>query len=149
MTFKSLWWNQQFQNHNFSSDLEDLTSESIREAFRASYEELSKPLPFLFSDIFPFTLSAHCCRSFLQRPGLPATANPRDYYLSKLEQFLITIFAVRYPIQCSWKVEAPIRTFLESISVPVADQLEHFKWTDLYADMHSYNIEKILEKLHS
>lgn len=92
---------------------------------------MSRPLPFLLSDIFPFTLIAHCCKSFLQRPGLPATAEPRDYYLSKLEQFLITIFAVRYPIQSSLKVEASIRTFPESISEHRAEQLQHFNWAGL------------------
>ena len=77
-----------FRNHNWNDFFGDLRQDEelyIEAELRRSYATPSGPEPYFYR-ILPVTLTPESCDSFLRSTSLPITA--RDYYLSKLFQFL-------------------------------------------------------------
>jgi len=86
------------RKHNFCNFLQPV--EPVSEDYIVGHLEQSFPpaphgLEPYFDSVFEFTLSVDCCASFIRaNPELPIT--PRDYYLSKLFQFLFEVLVVAY-----------------------------------------------------
>jgi hypothetical protein len=99
-----------FRDHNFSDfwndaggggdPVERVTGDRINWFIRTSYEpDSTRPGRLTgfspeFDPIFPLTFSQACCDAFIRSTVLPIT--PRDYYLSKLFQFLRSALIARF-----------------------------------------------------
>lgn len=82
----------EFQAHNYQKSGSEVRpvpdpSPGVAEAFRI--RRPYRPEPALIETL-AFTMSPQCCKSFLRQSHFPVTA--RDYYLSKLYQFLLIAY---------------------------------------------------------
>ena len=134
-SFKYLGRNEQFRNYNFGSDLQQVTEAGLVEQLAENCDPNSSKLPPLFADIFPFTLSSACCQGFLSQPGLPHAPHPRDYYLSKLNQFLLMLFHRLFVVYDESVVEDSLRDFLKSIPDEMLPHLHECKWQEIFDDI--------------
>jgi hypothetical protein len=98
--FTNLTYSQAFLDFNFCDFFaEDAPGGQIGEVGEAYLSSQLKgpdsPEPY-FWRILPTTLSPACCDTFLRHNRLPAM--PRDYYLSKLHQFIYEAFRCVYSL---------------------------------------------------
>ena len=97
--FRNLYYfSAEFRNHNWNDFFGDLRQDQepyIEAELRKSYADPRRggPEPYFYS-IFPATMSAAACASFLRHTTLPITE--RDYYLSKLFQFLYVPLELKF-----------------------------------------------------
>jgi hypothetical protein len=138
-----------FRNHNwndFFGDLRQNQESYIEAALRRSY---AKPHPGpepSFYRILPVTLTPQSCESFLRSTSLPIAA--RDYYLSKLFQFLYLPLEMKFPLEAdaSAVVERLVE-FLDGITPDRVDRIAEFDWSQFYEDTLSYGLEDVLLRL--
>jgi hypothetical protein len=84
------------------------------------------------------------CASFLRHTTLPIVE--RDYYLSKLFQFLYLPLELRFQLGSA---EEEIRERLEQFldGIPAESRLDLFDWSRFYADTLHYDLEGVLGHL--
>lgn len=146
-----------FRNFNFSdfwsesparAPFESVPEEYIEARIRESYAPDSKPPEPYFYSILPFTLSERCCKAFLRsNPGLPITE--RDYYLSKLFQFLYRPLIESAPIDWSGtdEIAALLCAFLDQLPDRVVSELSKFDWQGFYQDTWLYEPLEVINRL--
>jgi hypothetical protein len=164
-----------FRDHNFSDfwneggggePIEPVPERRIVWYIRESYApDPLRPgrlegLPPDFQPIIPFTLSAACCDCFLRvHSALPI--RPRDYYLSKLYQFLYITLAVRYWPQAEVLVDpvevtaaSEIQEVLQPVLEAIPDeQIQKFCtpemewWWNFYRDTLAQDFPTVLARI--
>src|SRR5713101_1649334 len=98
--FRNLYFfSPNFRNHNFSDFFDDIREDSevyLEAALKEGYADGGLE-PYFYS-ILPLTMSPESCASFIRaNPQLPITE--RDYYLSKLFQFLYVPIKIRFSLE--------------------------------------------------
>ncbi len=101
--FTNLTYSKEFRESNFCNFMAEGTPslpvyEAAHSYISAQLSDPDSPEPS-FWNVLPTTLSEACCTSFLRHQRLPAL--PRDYYLSKLYQFIFEAF------RCIYRLEEP------------------------------------------
>ena len=155
--FRNLSFDEWFRDHNFSDftgaelhpdgGINQCAYRWLESAIRESYQ----PGPFghpdpEFSYIITLTLSPECCASFTRTTKLPI--NERDYYLSKIFQFIFLTLYIRFPDEPEWReVEERLVEFLQED--PGTDVQARFDWWSLYADTRKpeADVNKIVARL--
>ena len=127
---------------------ESVSEEYIVNVIHQSYaSERDPPEPYFYS-ILPFTLSAPCCGAFVRsNPGLPITE--RDYYLSKLFQFLYIPLIESAP-GTYWahdEIASQLSEFLDQLPEPMVLELSRFDWSGFYADTWFYEPAEVVQRL--
>jgi hypothetical protein len=143
-----------FRNHNFNDfgntyggreAIEQATAEWIVERLKGSFEPDPKRPGHLkgiepyFHSILPMTLSVRCENSFIRsNPALPI--NSRDYFLSKLLQFLIEALTAKYGYDPLSDMEAKLHEILDRVPsdrIPPAKRIDCVSlWWETYWDCH-------------
>jgi DNA-binding Xre family transcriptional regulator len=139
------------RNHNFCSFLqpvERVTEDYIVGHLKQSY--LPRPYRGLepyFDSLFELTLSADCCASFIRaNPELPI--RPRDYYLSKLFQFLYEALVAAYGLDYrETEVRDWVEEFLDSVPNETLDGLWAFDISAFHSDSTRLPLEQLLGRL--
>ena len=138
-----------FRNHNWSDFLGLRQDEEpyIEAALRRSYADSREPGPEpYFYSILPVTLTAESCESFLRSTSLPIAA--RDYYLSKLFQFLHVPLVLRFGLENDpTQVSEPLEEFLDGIPAECTERLAEFAWSEFYDDTLRYDLPEVLRRL--
>ena len=136
-----------FRNHNWSDFFGDLRQEEepyIEAHLRRSYADPG-PEPYFYS-ILPVTLTPGSCESFLRSTSLPIVA--RDYYLSKLFQFLHVPLVLKFGLENDPRqVSEPLEEFLDSIPAEYTARLAEFDWPQFYDDTLCYDLPEVLRRL--
>jgi hypothetical protein len=135
-----------FRDHNWSDFFDDLRQdkESYIEGQLREASHGYGPEPYFYS-IFPVTLRPESCESFLKSTDLPITA--RDYYLSKLFQFLYVPLEVNFPLEDRDDIRKSLEEFLDGIPVEYAERLAEFDWSEFYNDSRTRDLEDVLRRL--
>jgi DNA-binding Xre family transcriptional regulator len=139
------------RNHNFCNllqPLERVSEDYIVGHLKGSY----RPRPHFglepyFDSLFEFTLSADCCASFVRaNPELPITT--RDYYLSKLFQFLYEALVAAYGLDYQeWEVRERVEEFLDSIPSKMLERLWAFDFGAFHFQSARLPLEQLLGRL--
>jgi hypothetical protein len=146
-----------FRNFNFSdfwadsateTPFEPVSEQYIEARIRDAYAPDGEPPEIYFYSILPFTLSELCCKAFLRsNPGLPISE--RDYYLSKLFQFLYRPLVES--VHLEWieagEIAAGLRDFLDQLPELVISKLARFDWEGFYQDTWLYEPRDVLPRL--
>lgn len=158
--FTNLWSDEAFRDHNFSNfyadfpggRIEEVSHDWILASVRKSYEDRDGLEPY-FDSILPYTLSPKCCASFLRAySNLPV--DQRDYYLSKLFQFIYLTLEVRFSLQGAAEME--VKEKVQDLLDRVPDELlpplgdEHVwerVWELIYHDTRSLRLRAVLDRL--
>ena len=142
------FFSESFRDHNWSDFFRDLRQDPelyIQAALRRGYADTAGPEPYFYS-ILPLTLTPASCGSFLKSSTLPITA--RDYYLSKLFQFLYLPLGVKFPLEADASaVVERLEEFLDGITPDRVDRITEFDWSQFYEDTLSYGLEDVLLRL--
>lgn len=152
--FRNLYlFDQAFRDHNWNDFFDDLRQDKesyIEAQLEMSYEE-GGPEPY-FERIFPVTLNQESCASFMRSTSLPIT--DRDYYLSKLHQFLYVPlqFAANFdPTFTREDHEAMperLARFLNGIPPACIERLSKFDWDQFHYDTVRCPLNEVLSGLH-
>ncbi len=145
-----------FRDFNFSDFWADSTGtpfESVTEVYiehviQESYASDSEPPEPYFDSILPFTLSALCCGAFIRsNPGLPITN--RDYYLSKLFQFLYIplVESAHLTYGAADEIASQLSDFLDQLPEPMVLELSKFDWSGFYEDTWFYEPAAVVKRL--
>jgi hypothetical protein len=139
-----------FRNHNWNDFFGDLRQDKepyIEAALRRSYADPRGPGPEpYFYKILPVTLTPESCESFLRSTSLPIAA--RDYYLSKLFQFLHVPLVLKFQLENDpSQVSEPLEEFLDGISPECTARLAEFDWSEFYEDTLRYDLPEVLRRL--
>ena len=139
-----------FRNHNWNDFFGDLRQDQepyIEAELRRSYAPPSQPGPEpYFYRILPVTLTPGSCDSFLRSTSLPITA--RDYYLSKLFQFLYLPLVQKFLLEDHpTEVSERLAEFLDSIPPGCTERLAEFDWSQFYGDTLRYDLHDVLRRL--
>ena len=165
MAFHNLYFSAEFREHNFCDFFADGNPFGRIDPVPHSYIEGHLRLSFLprpegglepyFWQILPFTLSEKACRSYLRTQSLPA--DERDYYLSKLFQFIYTVLSTRYfaPDEDDWRslgsLGQEVVELLGEIPVellPPDDRIDWVDfWWDCYDDARELPLPEVLSRL--
>ena len=149
--FRNIYFSSKsFRNHNWNDFLGDLRQDEepyIEAALRRSYADPREPGPEpYFYKILPVTLTAESCESFLRSSSLPIAA--RDYYLSKLFQFLHVPLVLKFGLENDpTQVSKPLEEFLDGISPECKEKLAEFDWSEFYEDTLRYDLPEVLRRL--
>ena len=93
-----------------------------------------------------WTLTAESCQSFLRSTSLPIAA--RDYYLSKLFQFLHVPLVLKFGLENDpTQVSKPLEEFLDGIPAECTERLAEFDWSEFYEDTLRYDLPEVLRRL--
>jgi hypothetical protein len=142
------FFSESFRDHNWSDFFRDLRQDPelyIQAALRRGYADTAGPEPYFYS-ILPLTLTPASCASFLKSSTLPITA--RDYYLSKLFQFLYLPLGLKFPLEGgSTAVVERLQEFLDGITPDRVERIAEFDWSQFYEDTLSYGLEDVLLRL--
>jgi hypothetical protein len=150
--FRNIYFScKSFRDHNwndFSGDLrhdEELYIEAeLRRSYCANPREPG-PEPYFYK-ILPVTLTPDSCESFLRSTSLPIAA--RDYYLSKLFQFLHVPLVMKFRLENDpSEVSKPLEEFLDGISPECTERLAEFDWSEFYEDTLRYDLREVLRRL--
>lgn len=137
-----------FRDHNWNDFFDDLQQDKedyIEQQLRDGYGG-DGPEP-CFYYIFPLTLSPPACDSFLRSTNLPIVA--RDYYLSKLYQFLYVPLRIQFHLDHRDSVPDKLKEFLDGIPAGYLERLAEFDWGGFYQDSFDYDLEEVLRRLPS
>jgi hypothetical protein len=136
------------RDHNWNDFFDDLRQDQelyIEAELRRGYASSSGPEPYFYRTL-PMTLTPKSCDSFLRITSLPIAA--RDYYLSKLFQFLYLPLTMRFRLEHDpSKVSEHLEEFLDSIPAEYVDRLGEFDWPKFYDDTLRYDLAGVLERL--
>jgi hypothetical protein len=147
--FRNIYFSSEsLRDHNWSDFFPDLRQDRelyIEAELRRGYADTAGPEPYFYS-ILPLTLTPASCASFLKSSTLPITA--RDYYLSKLFQFLYLPLEMKFPLEAdaSAVVERLVE-FLDGITPDRLDRIAEFDWSQFYEDTLRYRLEDVLRRL--
>lgn len=147
--FKNLYQQRDasFRDHNYSDfwngmgggdAVEKVSSDEIEVMLARSFQPVSgRPYRFEglepdFCPIILMTLSELCCESFL-RSHAELPIEPRDYYLSKLFQFVQQLWTARYGIEKAVRFSSRLHESLDEIP---ADRLQDSDWYQFWSDCH-------------
>ncbi len=137
-----------FRNHNWNDFFGDLRQDEeayIEAELRRSYTTQWAPEPYFYR-ILPVTLTPESCESFLKSTSLPIAA--RDYYLSKLFQFLHLPLVLRFPLENDrTEVSEPLEEFLDGLPPECTERLAEFDWPQFYDDTLRYDLHEVLRRL--
>ena len=147
--FRNIYFScESFRNHNWNDFYGDLCQEKesyIEGELQRSHDDGTWPEPY-FDPIFPITLARESCESFLRSTSLPVTA--RDYYLSKLFQFLYLALVANFGLEHNeTEVRERLERFLDGIPVECTKRLAEFDWTEFYSDTLNYELDDVLRRL--
>jgi hypothetical protein len=147
--FRNIYFScKSFRNHNWSDFFDDLRQdeeEYIEAALRRGYAEPLGPEPYFYT-ILPLTLTPESCEGFLKSTSLPITA--RDYYLSKLFQFLYLPLTLKFPLEAdTTEVSKRLEEFLDGIPPECMERLAEFDWPQFYGDTLRYELDDVLRRL--
>ena len=139
-----------FRNHNWNDFFGDLRQDDepyIEAALRRSYANPHEPGPEpYFYSILPVTLTPESCESFLRSSSLPIAA--RDYYLSKLFQFLHVPLVLKFGLENDpTQVSEPLEEFLDGIPAECTAKLAEFDWSAFYEDTLRDDLPEVLRRL--
>jgi hypothetical protein len=149
--FRNIYFSSKsFRDHNWNDFFGDLRQDEepyIEAALRRSYADPREPGPEpYFYKILPVTLTAESCESFLRSSSLPIAA--RDYYLSKLFQFLHVPLVLKFGLENDpTQVSKPLEEFLDGISPECTEKLAEFDWSEFYEDTLRYDLPEVLRRL--
>jgi hypothetical protein len=151
MSFRNLFFQlAEIRDHNFCDfldQLEKVDEEFLQAKFCEGYNGHIEPY---FDPIIPLTLHPTSCDAFFRvYPQWPIT--PRDYYLSKLFQFLYQPIEIRYKVD--YRTEGDVRKQLEIILDRVPDgvmaHLHQWDWWDFFDDTCKLDLKEVLESVTS
>jgi hypothetical protein len=147
--FRNIYFScKSFRNHNWSDFFDDLRQdeeEYIEAALRMGYAEPPGPEPYFYT-ILPLTLTPESCEGFLKSTSLPIAA--RDYYLSKLFQFLYLPLMLKFPLEAdATEVSKRLEEFLDGIPPECMERLAEFDWPQFYGDTLGYELDDVLRRL--
>jgi hypothetical protein len=147
--FRNIYFScKSFRNHNWSDffgDLRQDEEEYIEAALRRGYAEPPGPEPYFYT-ILPLTLTPESCEGFLKSTSLPIAA--RDYYLSKLFQFLYLPLTLKFPLEAdATEVSKRLEEFLDGIPPECMERLAEFDWPQFYGDTLGYELHDVLRRL--
>jgi hypothetical protein len=147
--FRNIYFSSEsFRDHNWSDFFPDLRQDQelyIEAALRRGYADTAGPEPYFYS-ILPLTLTPESCASFLKSSTLPIAA--RDYYLSKLFQFLYLPLGLKFRLEGhSTAVVKRLEEFLDGITPDRLDRIAEFDWSQFYGDTLRYRLEDVLRRL--
>jgi hypothetical protein len=158
--FTNLWLHQALRDHNFSDfyavypggRIAEISHDWILTSVRNSYADAAGLEPF-FDSILPYTLSAKCCASFLRaHSSLPV--DERDYYLSKLFQFIYLTLEVRFNLEgiADLQVKGRVQDLLNRIPdewLPPQGEGQAWQrvWELFYDDTRSLQTDAVLDRL--
>ena len=117
--------------------MERISNGAIEAMLVRSFQPARGPFPFeglepYFPPIVPLTLSTQCCESFMRSyPDLPIES--RDYYLSKLFQFLLDLWAARFGINEAERFSYHLQESLDGIPV---QRLRNTDWSVFWFDCY-------------
>jgi hypothetical protein len=139
-----------FRNHNWNDFFGDLRQDQelyIEAELRRSYAKPHPPGPEpYFYRILPVTLTPGSCESFLRSTSLPIAA--RDYYLSKLFQFLHLPLVLKFLLEDDpTEVSERLEEFLDGIPPECTERLAEFDWSQFYDDTLRYDLDDVLRRL--
>jgi len=139
-----------FRDHNWNDFFGDLRQDEeayLEAALRRSYDHPEDPEPEpYFYRILPVTLASGSCESFLRLTSLPIAA--RDYYLSKLFQFLHVPLVLKFGLENDPRqVSEPLEEFLDGIPADCTERLAEFDWSAFYEDTQRYDLDEVLRRL--
>jgi len=151
--FRNLCSLPALRSHNFSNFFPARPVERVSEEYIAGHLQQSyQPHPHgglepYFDSVFELSLSPDCCASFLRaNPDLPITG--RDYYLSKLFQFLYESLRVAYDLAWSeTEVRERVEEFLGSIPAEMLDRLSTFDFGGFHYHSARLQLEELLARL--
>jgi len=135
--FRDHNWNDFF--HDLRQDKEDYIERQLEDGYHGD-----GPDPYFYS-AFPVTLSPPACESFLRFTNLPVTA--RDYYLSKLYQFLYVPLQIKFQLDHRDSVSETLKEFLDGIPGEYIERLAEFDWDGFYQDTFDHDLEEVLRRL--
>ena len=150
MPFRNLFFQfTPLRDHNFSDFLDrlDEVKEVFLEAkFREGYREGT--IEPYFDPVIPLSLSPTSCLSFL-RAYAKWPITERDYYLSKLFQYLYLPIEIRYGID--YHDEDRVRRRLEGILGQIPDEvlreLHRWDWWSFYSDTCELDLDELCDRL--
>jgi hypothetical protein len=149
--FRNIYFScKSFRDHNwndFSGDLRQDEELYIEAALRRSYANPREPGPEpYFYKILLVTLTPESCESFLRSSSLPIAA--RDYYLSKLFQFLHVPLVLKFRLENDpTQVSKPLEEFLDGIPAECTERLAEFDWSEFYEDTLRYDLREVFRRL--
>lgn len=143
------FFDQSFRNYNWSDffgDLRQVGEPYIEAQLQSSYADPRgcELEPFFYS-ILPVTLLPGSCKSFLRSTSLPIVA--RDYYLSKLFQFLYVPLELKFMAKDGPKATECLEKFLDNIPPEITERLAQFDWPGFYDDTLRYDLLEVLNRL--
>lgn len=137
-----------FRDHNWNDFFGGLHQDQepyIEAELRRSYADPIGPEPY-FDRILPITLTPESYESFLRCTSLPI--GERDYYLSKLFQFLYLPLVLKFRLESDPNgVIERLEEFLNDIPPEGTVQLAEFDWSQFYEDTRRYELEDVLRRL--
>jgi hypothetical protein len=137
-----------FRDHNWNDFFGDLRQDQepyIEAELRRSYANPLGPEPYFYR-ILPVTLTPESCESFLRSTNLPIGA--RDYYLSKLFQFLYLPLELKFLLEDdATEVSKRLEEFLDAIPPECMERLAEFDWSQFYDDTLRYELHDVLRRL--
>lgn len=147
--FRNIYlFDQAFRDHNWNDFFDDLRQDKesyIEAELQRSYGDAWGPDPY-FERTLPVTLTRESCESFLRSTSLPISA--RDYYLSKLFQFLYSALLANSQLEHGeTDVRERLEQFLDGILQECTERLNEFDWAEFYADTRNYELDEILSRL--
>jgi hypothetical protein len=143
-----------FEDFNYTATqgrFESVVAEYFRGCVRKSYQdERASELEPYFFEAMTLTLSRGARQAFFRsHPLLPATE--RDYYLSKLFQFLYVVLEVRYSLRegLEWEVQIQVEAALDPQQEPLpeAADMPEVDWWGFYRDTCQYDLQTVLQRL--
>lgn len=149
--FRNLQTVERFREYNWNDSSGDLRREGdptsdVAEAFRIRWPY--RPDPYLLSTL-SYTLSSACCSRFLASRDLPAIE--RDYYLSKLYQFLLGAFLDQSTDPEYFRtVPDTLTSLLDKAfpeGTPYLQNLCLLEWQRMFDDHVQYDMESITERI--
>jgi len=123
--------------------LEQDKEDYIESALRRGYADQG-PEPY-FYNMFPVTLSPPACKSVLRTTNLPVPE--RDYYLSKLFQFLYVPLEIKFQLEYPTEVTEAVEKFLDEIPAEYLERLAEFDFAGFLNDTFNYGLEEMLTRL--
>jgi hypothetical protein len=144
--FRNLFYEDGFLDYNYNDffddgdgfgRLESVTNAWIESCLRRSYRpgRLEGGLEPYFDRTLPTTLSPKSCQGFLRQTKLPI--DERDYYLSKLFQFIYVTLDVRFELGFSAnEVSKHLREILDEIPIGVLPPDSRIDWSELWWDFY-------------